>query len=166
MRHGVDFDVRVADIVGDGKVRESAVFRHVVRCDRATNKAIERAAAKAGQSVACFVQAHFETILREREASPAGAALPETASADMAAAKGMGISLLCYRVLRYLSSLSPSNGTVTASYRQIAAAIDAETPSVAVFVDRLLKKGMIERVNRPGFGRNTGSYRVIRMVEP
>jgi predicted HicB family RNase H-like nuclease len=52
------FDKRV-------KEPEPPFFRFAVRCDRDTNRAIEKAAKRAGMTANAFVQAHFARILDE-----------------------------------------------------------------------------------------------------
>lgn len=48
------------------KEPEPPFYRFAVRCDRDTNRAIEKAAKRAGMTANQFVQRHFETILEER----------------------------------------------------------------------------------------------------
>lgn len=52
------FDKRV-------KEPEPPFFRFAVRCDRETNRAIEKIAKRAGMTANAFVQAYFDRILEE-----------------------------------------------------------------------------------------------------
>lgn len=47
------------------KEPEPTLFRYSVRCDRERNRAIERAAKRAGMTANQFVQQHFDRILDE-----------------------------------------------------------------------------------------------------
>lgn len=146
--------------VGGERYREEAAYRYSVRCDRTMARWIEDAAKKAGMTANAFVQQHFETIrdkAKPSAAAPAFRATPD-ARAIEACATRHDLSKMTARVLLTLSGHADAEMAVRRSLPQIGADVGLPTGTVVKHVNRLRKRGLLERLSD-----STGKTAVYRV---
>lgn len=141
----------------DNAWREPQCWRFTVRCDRATNAAIERAARAAGMSVNAFVQAHFDRIL-DTPAQPGGAAFDATTFAQR-----HGVSLSAAALWGLMKAECNAEGLVSRSYVALARTANQSPSTVQNQMEMLIEAGLVSLVRR---GQSLVAPSLFRVAEP
>ena len=117
-------------------------YRYVVKCDRAFNARIEKAAKAAGVSPTTFVQRHFDGILGNRVPGSSDPEAPKrrikVSDAERAA------------ILKILRSAADAGGCVTMSYGQIAASSRCQTDKTRSCMADLVEDGTLVKLPAKG----------------
>lgn len=152
------------------------LYRYAVRCNRAKFEAIEKAAKRAGLTANQFVQAHFQTILDDRQAAPAEektvdvsvyrdvegdpAFKPKFGSdGDAAIARLHRLSINQYRVWLIMKSRMDDKSVFADRVEVISGPLHLSPETVRVMMTHLRTRNMITPVYR-GKIRQFGLWRV------
>lgn len=159
-----------------GPYRPEQIIRYAVRCDRERAQAIERAAHKAGVSVAGFVQAHFDRILDAADKPVAAPAAPDTLALDgemLAAGPGrfrpadreraseLGISLTALRLLRVASAIARDDGSFEGDQNLLGTATSSAPPGIIRLLRQLEMIGAVMRLQQSS-GPRKSVWRVLK----
>lgn len=141
---------------------DAAFYRYTVRCDRAFNAAIEKAAKKAGLSATSFVQRHFDTIL--------GAVPPEPERAERnfeepnrvrkpKRAEGAALTPAQEKVLAALVARADDRGHVSIGMELLARDAGTTPGSARTLIARLKELRLVTTIRRGGW-QNPAVYRI------
>jgi hypothetical protein len=163
------------------------LYRFTVKCDRDTNREIERLAKACNVSAQTYVQKHFETITGAAMAG-VGAAVAEEAPAAVSRLpasippapkyddaefdrpppkpkmKRVRQSKAADRVLAALVKAKRPDGTVCVSQPKLADLAQSSVPTVLKYLDEMVAAGLVEIVTEGAKGRPT-VYRVVEAPE-
>ena len=141
---------------------EGAFYRYTVKCDRAFNAAIEKAARKAGVSATTFVQTHFDGILQAVPPPPLRQAQDEGRHPDHDASAppsretrrvphvpdGVHLTRTERALLDALAARSDGDGHVSAGTELLARDIGSTPGSVRLMMKRLREKDVVRMIRR------------------
>lgn len=142
-----------ADAFWKNGSRESGLFRFTVKCDRAMNARIEKAAKAAGMTPTSFVQKHFEAILsapRQQIDQPPPIVPVADARRDFDVAQSVGITVTTLRLYRAMDHAKDGNGNVQISQLALAEKAGVASASVKAFQQKLVRQGLIKQTVPPG----------------
>lgn len=127
-------------------------YRFSVKCDRAMNAAIDKAAKAVGMTPTSFVQKHFEGILAapHQKDGPAPAAPAADVKRDYDVAQGLGITVTTLRLYRAMLNARDGNGNVQLSQLALADVASIAPASVTAFQQKLVRRKLIRQVAPPG----------------
>lgn len=135
--------------------REPQCWRFTVRCDRATNAAIERAARAEGISVSAFVQAHFDRIL---DAPAVKAAEPAFDALSFARRHALAPSAAALWGL--MKAGCNGEGLFSASYSSLGRAMGMTPNAIQHQVSRLIAAGLVTIV-QAGWHSHPNIFQVV-----
>ncbi|APH71425.1 hypothetical protein [Aquibium oceanicum] len=135
---------------------EGAFYRYTVKCDRAFNAAIEKAARKAGVSATTFVQTHFDGILEAvpppplpgRHPDHEPSAPPPRAHRVPHVPDGVNLTRTERALLDALAARADGDGHVSAGMELLARDIGTTPGSVRVAMTRLREKHVVRMIRR------------------
>jgi len=141
----------------NGGERPSDIYRFSVRCDRAMNAAIEKAARLAGVSASQYVQLHFEAILDRPVETPGTKPDDNPDREELMLARSCGITVGMLRVHRAMKARSGLRGSYRDGPVPIAEATGMTVSSVRVLMSRLAKVNLIQSL-KPVYGKANGYH--------
>lgn len=142
---------------------DALVFRFTVKCDRDTNREIEKLAKACNVSPTTYVQRHFETIIggSERLQVPAKPAAPSATPPKPPRIKKPGPG---ERIMAALVGAAGRDGMAHISQPALADAAQTSKPTLVKYLDRLIREGAVEITDNGHKGRPT-AYRVLKQPE-
>lgn len=132
-------------------------YRFVVKCDRAFNARVERAARAAGVTTTTFVQQHFETILGPVDCT--AAAQDRTVNRDPARPPARVAPAARAAILAALRGAVSADGEIAMTYRELSALCHVSYETVRRGITELVQDGMVAVIRASSRG-NTSVYRL------
>ncbi|MER9278742.1 hypothetical protein [Mesorhizobium sp. M0522] len=148
-----------ADAFWSNGARDPGLFRFTVKCDRAMNAKIEKAARAAGISASSFVQNFFEKILDQPAVMASAEEIAETRR-EIETARSCGITVSMLRIHRAMKDGASERGTFADGVGVIAEATGLPPSSIRVMMSKLVTAGLIRRLKSAARG-TTGIYHVF-----
>jgi hypothetical protein len=138
------------------------LYRFTVKCDRDTNREIERLAKACNVSAATYVQKHFETIMGGEGVAikkPEPVAPPPLPIATRI--KRQKQPPPADRILAALIGAKRAGGLVSISQPMLAQITLTSIPTLIKYLDEMVKDGVIEIAREGQKGRPT-LYRILK----
>lgn len=149
------------------------LYRFTVKCDRDTNREIERLAKACNISAQAYVQKHFETIM----SGEASSAAPEPPAPSVSVVNTVEPKPVAPpkpartkkrhpgdRILRALNTAKRADGIACVSQPSLSYASQTSIPTLIKYLDELIKDGSIEIASAGQKGRPT-AYRILKAPE-
>lgn len=121
---------------------EGNFYRYTVKCNRAFNSRIEKAAKAAGVSATTFVQEHFNSIL--------GSQLTEASDLDAPKRRVKVSDAERSRILKVLRAAADAGGCVTMSYGQTAKSSRVPSDKTRSCMADLVEDGVLVKLPAKG----------------
>jgi hypothetical protein len=137
------------------------LYRFTVKCDRDTNREIERLAKACGVSASAYVQKHFETITGGQRIQVPAKPAPSVTQPKPARIKKQGPG---ERIMLALMGAKRADGTASIAQPALADAARTSKPTLVKYLDDLIRAGEIEIASNGHNGRPT-VYRILKPTE-